>query len=1126
MLATPSENDVKHILSAVRGALTARPPAPAGDLSAAVDDEAAGEPVAAVSAWRSVLRHLPRDLDYVHPDNVIDDELKCPVCLGWLLDPVALGCPAGHLLCRACAGSLRERICPLDRHAFVDTSFAEKNVIARLDGLQVRCPFAAAGCCWTGNRSDVIEHCSSCIHALVECRQCGAHVRRREQAAHMHAFEVGACVRWTRCGGVGHVLRVDLSSEVVQVRFSTGVRECPRCELVRASPESTAPDDQAQRRLAQIDSVLNIYEQAERINLCFVVDCTGSMRSHIQSVNRQIFSIVREMSARLPSMQLHVAFVGYRDHGDATRLEICPFTTSVEDFRNFVGSVGAWGCGGDIPEDVLGGLNAASNLQWDVGGAATRVLIHMGDAPCHGHHYQERSCFTHKDNYPDGDPEGLEPAALLSRLKDLNVQYVFGRINGTTDKMIRLFNEEAGGEYIQSRELRDASLVSATVTASLQASVATTVSTLAAAEGGLSRRVRTSDEVPIWRDVKMIDVELRRHLPFESIDDLRRPPSATAPRVAVGGSRVQLAPLPFSQGETRTARFALVEGREPAVAKHMKRSFHAASETGDDLSDDEEDTAAALDEMLALSEVSAVASFLADRFTSQYDGDVSIRFLESHVAIPSSGGTPFNLEDQLPAAEFQRFSNNIGWWEPGADETLMKFMRWTHEATDGYMMVVDLQGVRTEHGFVLTDPCILCADVTRFGNGNLGPRALQRCLASLTARLDQPLITEEPHVPESSYVYIPTTCSPATPLAPFVPAKLTWQERCEELVRPPEPSAGALSTVGNKATEALSAALNKVGMRKEKSTDVHVWSREETLDVDSLLSALLLPFRSFRSAKLPGEQQIRPMLAAARQIILAQPSLLELDAPITILGDIHGQYSDLLRYFELDDVTKSGYLMLGDYVDRGRQSLEVMTLLLALKVKYPENVFLLRGNHECASITRIYGFYDECKRRYNIKLWKAFCDVFNCLPVAAVVSERIFCCHGGLSPELRHLDDVRRVLRPSDVPDTGLVCDLLWADPDDDINGWAENDRGVSYRFGADVAARFLTACDLDLVVRAHQVVEDGYEFFGGRRLVTLFSAPNYTGEFDNAGAAIRVTDELKCSFVRLLPAYSGSSTS
>ncbi|KAK9185303.1 hypothetical protein WN943_025659 [Citrus x changshan-huyou] len=268
-----------------------------------------------------------------------------------------------------------------------------------------------------------------------------------------------------------------------------------------------------------------------------------------------------------------------------------------------------------------------------------------------------------------------------------------------------------------------------------------------------------------------------------------------------------------------------------------------------------------------------------------------------------------------------------------------------------------------------------------------------------------------------------------------------------------------------------------------------------------------------------SESEIRQLCVESREIFLKQPNLLELEAPIKICGDIHGQYSDLLRLFEYGGLPpKANYLFLGDYVDRGKQSLETICLLLAYKIKYPENFFLLRGNHECASINRIYGFYDECKRRFNVRLWKTFTDCFNCLPVAALIDEKILCMHGGLSPDLHSLDQIRSLQRPTDVPDTGLLCDLLWSDPSKDIQGWGMNDRGVSFTFGADKVTDFLQKHDLDLVCRAHQVVEDGYEFFANRQLVTIFSAPNYCGEFDNAGAMMSVDETLMCSFQILKP--------
>merc|ERR1711934_565174 len=292
------------------------------------------------------------------------------------------------------------------------------------------------------------------------------------------------------------------------------------------------------------------------------------------------------------------------------------------------------------------------------------------------------------------------------------------------------------------------------------------------------------------------------------------------------------------------------------------------------------------------------------------------------------------------------------------------------------------------------------------------------------------------------------------------------------------------------------------------------------ISVDSCIGKLL-EVRGQRPGKAVNltEHEIRWLCTTAREVFMSQPILLELEAPIKICGDIHGQYYDLLRLFEYGNFPPhANYLFLGDYVDRGKQSLETICLLLAYKIKYPENFFILRGNHECASINRIYGFYDECKRRYNIRLWKTFTDCFNCMPCAAIIDEKIFCVHGGLSPELSDMDQIRRFPRPTDVPDSGLLCDLLWSDPEKNIAGWGDNDRGVSYTFGGDVVTRFLERHDLDLVCRAHQVVEDGYEFFAKRQLVTLFSAPNYCGEFDNAGAMMSVDETLMCSFQILKP--------
>mmetsp|Transcript_21684 Transcript_21684/g.47215 ORF Transcript_21684/g.47215 Transcript_21684/m.47215 type:complete len:343 (+) Transcript_21684:118-1146(+) len=300
----------------------------------------------------------------------------------------------------------------------------------------------------------------------------------------------------------------------------------------------------------------------------------------------------------------------------------------------------------------------------------------------------------------------------------------------------------------------------------------------------------------------------------------------------------------------------------------------------------------------------------------------------------------------------------------------------------------------------------------------------------------------------------------------------------------------------------------------------------DEVDLDDMISQL----RAVEH-KLPTEQnvsfpvgRITSLCHLVRDVIKEQDMLLDLEAPINLCGDIHGQYHDLLRIFNHAGYPPSGnYLFLGDYVDRGKRSLETICMLFAYKVKYPENFFLLRGNHESPSICRIYGFYDEVKQRYNVKLWKTFCDVFNYLPACAIVDERVICMHGGLSQHMFDNGDVRTQIRnfarPADIPDVGFLCDLLWSDPHPDISGFQPNDRGVSVGFGADMVARFLKQEDLDLIVRAHQVVEDGYEFFADRKLVTIFSAPNYCGEFDNAAAILNIDHELQCSFQVLKPA-------
>ena len=152
------------------------------------------------------------------------------------------------------------------------------------------------------------------------------------------------------------------------------------------------------------------------------------------------------------------------------------------------------------------------------------------------------------------------------------------------------------------------------------------------------------------------------------------------------------------------------------------------------------------------------------------------------------------------------------------------------------------------------------------------------------------------------------------------------------------------------------------------------------------------------------------LITKAKKIFEEQPVFLELEPPLTICGDIHGQYKDLLKLFKVSGEPPSkNYIFLGDYVDRGKQSIETISLLMAYKIKYPENFFIIRGNHEAELVNRLYGFYDECRRRYSIKLWKKFTEMFNWLPVCALIDDKIFCVHGGLSPDLKNIEQLYEI---------------------------------------------------------------------------------------------------------------------
>ncbi|KAM5438119.1 sporulation-induced protein [Microsporum audouinii] len=210
------------------------------------------------------------------------------------------------------------------------------------------------------------------------------------------------------------------------------------------------------------------------------------------------------------------------------------------------------------------------------------------------------------------------------------------------------------------------------------------------------------------------------------------------------------------------------------------------------------------------------------------------------------------------------------------------------------------------------------------------------------------------------------------------------------------------------------------------------------------------------------------------------------------------------------------FIFLGDYVDRGYFSLETLTLLLCLKARYPNRITLVRGNHESRQITQVYGFYDECVQKYgNASVWKACCQVFDFMTLGVIVDGKVLCLHGGLSPEIRTLDQVRIVARAQEIPHEGAFCDLVWSDPDEteDLT-WAVSPRGAGWLFGSRVADEFCAVNDLNLIARAHQLVNEGYKYhFDSHAMVTVWSAPNYCYRCANMASVCEVREDLKPVF-------------
>ncbi len=264
------------------------------------------------------------------------------------------------------------------------------------------------------------------------------------------------------------------------------------------------------------------------------------------------------------------------------------------------------------------------------------------------------------------------------------------------------------------------------------------------------------------------------------------------------------------------------------------------------------------------------------------------------------------------------------------------------------------------------------------------------------------------------------------------------------------------------------------------------------------------------------KQDIIKLINLSRDLFSKEGNLVQLNDPITVVGDIHGQYYDLIKLLNVGgNPENTKYLFLGDFVDRGSFSTEVMFLVMSLKICFPKSIFLLRGNHECRQMTQCFNFRTECLTKYDQEIYDLFMVLFDTFPLSAIINGKFIAFHGGISPELKSIKELNTINRFKEPPKQGVFCDILWSDPIDKSDGLLENpfifnnQRGCSYIYGAEALSKFLHKNNLLSLIRAHEVQLEGFKMYNWKsksfpQIITIFSAPNYCDSYNNKGAVIK----------------------
>ena len=246
---------------------------------------------------------------------------------------------------------------------------------------------------------------------------------------------------------------------------------------------------------------------------------------------------------------------------------------------------------------------------------------------------------------------------------------------------------------------------------------------------------------------------------------------------------------------------------------------------------------------------------------------------------------------------------------------------------------------------------------------------------------------------------------------------------------------------------------------------------------------------TLKNGGLLTEKQIKYFCEQLKQQLLPTPNVVYIQAPVTVVGDIHGQFYDLLELFKIGgECPNVNYLFLGDYVDRGYHSVQTISLLICLRLRYPTRITLLRGNHESRQVTQVYGFYSECTRRYgSASVWYEFVELFDHFNIAAVIGNSMFCVHGGLSPSIGSIDEIKQFNRFTEIPHQGPYADLMWSDPDPDVTTYQSSQRGCGFMFGRQAVESFLHSNNLAHITRSHQLCMDGFQILFDDKLSTVW---------------------------------------